>query len=208
MPIAPLPTPASPRRSKNSGSPRRSSRESSSGDAEEDHFTQPHLKAVCRAFKSAQECRRSQFALHDLLQHVSVCSDLLAASRCFPSTVPGRQHLRRWPAGAGPSLARLDSPGCRLEAADAQRSTPILVIGASPVRRVAGSRIRGLGLVLGQWQRSRSATRVVLAYRQRTEHPHGRPAVGRTRSGWRTTSRRPQLTSPLNRRCAGARSMG
>jgi PcfJ-like protein len=48
------------------------------GDVQEHHCTQHHLKAICRAFKSAQECRRTQFALHDLLRHVSVCSDLVS----------------------------------------------------------------------------------------------------------------------------------
>jgi hypothetical protein len=48
------------------------------GDLEEDHFTQYHLKAICRAFKSAPECRRTQFALRDLLRHVSVCTDLIS----------------------------------------------------------------------------------------------------------------------------------
>ncbi len=53
------------------------------GELQEDHFTQPHLKSVCRAFKSAQECRRTRFALHDLLQHVSVCSDLVSSRPVF-----------------------------------------------------------------------------------------------------------------------------
>ena len=53
------------------------------GDLQEDQFTQLHLKSVCRAFKSAQACRPARFALRDLLQHVSVCSDLLSSRPVF-----------------------------------------------------------------------------------------------------------------------------
>jgi hypothetical protein len=48
------------------------------GDLQEADVTQPHLKAVCRAFKSAQESRRIRLALHNLLRHVSACSDLVS----------------------------------------------------------------------------------------------------------------------------------
>ncbi len=47
------------------------------GELHEDDVTQPHLKAVCRACKSAQESRRTRLAFHDLLQHVGMCSDLV-----------------------------------------------------------------------------------------------------------------------------------
>jgi hypothetical protein len=48
------------------------------GELQEDHVTQPHLKAVCRACKSTQDSRRTRFAFHDLLQRLSVCSDLVS----------------------------------------------------------------------------------------------------------------------------------
>ncbi len=48
------------------------------GELHEDDVTQPHLKAVCRACKSAQESRRTRFAFHEILQHVSRCSDLVS----------------------------------------------------------------------------------------------------------------------------------
>lgn len=48
------------------------------GELREDQVTEPHLKAVCRACKSAQESRRTRAAFHDLLQHVSVSSRLLS----------------------------------------------------------------------------------------------------------------------------------
>jgi hypothetical protein len=48
------------------------------GDLQEADVTQPHFKAVCRACKSAQESRRTRLAFHNLLQHVSLCSDLVS----------------------------------------------------------------------------------------------------------------------------------
>src|SRR5262245_34844152 len=47
------------------------------GELDEDQVTEPHLKAVCRARKSAQESRRTRVAYHDLLRHVSVGSGLV-----------------------------------------------------------------------------------------------------------------------------------
>jgi hypothetical protein len=41
-------------------------------------LTQPHLKAVCRACKSAQDSRRTRVAFHELLRHVSVGSGLVS----------------------------------------------------------------------------------------------------------------------------------
>ena len=49
-----------------------------SGDLQEGDVTQPHLKAVCRACKSAQESRQTRLAFHDLLHHVSGRSDLVS----------------------------------------------------------------------------------------------------------------------------------
>jgi hypothetical protein len=49
-----------------------------SGKLQEDQVTEPHLKAVCRACKSAQESRRTRLAFHDLLQHVSPGTGLLS----------------------------------------------------------------------------------------------------------------------------------
>jgi len=48
------------------------------GELGEADVTQPDLKAVCRACKSAQESRRTRLAFHDLLRHVSTCSDLVS----------------------------------------------------------------------------------------------------------------------------------
>ena len=48
------------------------------GELQEHHITQPHLKAVCRACRSAQESRRTRIAFHDLLRHVCACSDLVS----------------------------------------------------------------------------------------------------------------------------------
>jgi len=48
------------------------------GELQEDHCTQLHLKAICRAFKSVRESQRTRFAFHDLLHHVSGCSDLVS----------------------------------------------------------------------------------------------------------------------------------
>jgi hypothetical protein len=48
------------------------------GELHESDVTQPHLKAVCRAYKSAQDSRRTRVAFHDLVQHVGTCSDLLS----------------------------------------------------------------------------------------------------------------------------------
>src|ERR1700751_1683915 len=42
------------------------------GELDENQVTEPHLKAVCRACKSAQESRRTRASFHDLLQHISV----------------------------------------------------------------------------------------------------------------------------------------
>jgi hypothetical protein len=49
-----------------------------SGELHENEVTQPHLKAVCRACKSAQDSRRTRVAFHELLQHVSVGSGLVS----------------------------------------------------------------------------------------------------------------------------------
>ena len=51
------------------------------GELHENDVTQPHLKAVCRACKSAQESRRTRYAFHDLLQHVGPPSDLVSSQR-------------------------------------------------------------------------------------------------------------------------------
>jgi hypothetical protein len=48
------------------------------GQLHKNQMTQPHLKAVCRACKAAQESRPIRLAFHDLLQHVSACSDLVS----------------------------------------------------------------------------------------------------------------------------------
>jgi hypothetical protein len=48
------------------------------GELPEEHVTQPHFKAVCRAVKSAQESRRTRDAFHKLLQYVGACSDLVS----------------------------------------------------------------------------------------------------------------------------------
>lgn len=48
------------------------------GELHEADVTQPHFKAVCRACKAAQESRQTRLAFHDLLKHVSVCSDLVS----------------------------------------------------------------------------------------------------------------------------------
>ncbi len=48
------------------------------GEIQEDQVTEPHLKAVCRACKSAQESLRTRSAFHALLQHVGVCSGLVS----------------------------------------------------------------------------------------------------------------------------------
>jgi len=47
------------------------------GELEERTVTQPHLKAICRACKSSENCRRTQQAFLDLLLHVAQCADLL-----------------------------------------------------------------------------------------------------------------------------------
>ncbi len=54
-----------------------------SGELQEVQCTEPHWKSVCRAFKSAQDSRRSRCALHDLLRHVSACSDLVSSRPVF-----------------------------------------------------------------------------------------------------------------------------
>jgi hypothetical protein len=51
------------------------------GELREADVSQPHLKAVCRACQSAQECRRTRFAFHDLVQHAGMCSDLVSGQR-------------------------------------------------------------------------------------------------------------------------------
>jgi hypothetical protein len=48
------------------------------GELREDQVTEPHLKAVCRACRSAQESRRTRDAFHDLLRHVSAASGLVS----------------------------------------------------------------------------------------------------------------------------------
>lgn len=50
------------------------------GDLQEGEVTQPAMKAVFRAFKSAQESRLSLRAFHELLQHVCSRSDLLSGN--------------------------------------------------------------------------------------------------------------------------------
>lgn len=47
------------------------------GELHEDQVTEPHLKAVCRACKSAQESRQTRLAFHDLLRHVGAGSGLV-----------------------------------------------------------------------------------------------------------------------------------
>lgn len=54
------------------------------GELHENDVTQPHLKAVCKAYKSAQDSRRTRHAFHDLLQHVGQCSDLVSGQRMIP----------------------------------------------------------------------------------------------------------------------------
>lgn len=51
------------------------------GALQDSEVTQPHFKAVCRAFKSAQESRQTRFAFQNLLQHVRGCSDLVSGQR-------------------------------------------------------------------------------------------------------------------------------
>jgi hypothetical protein len=51
------------------------------GDLQETDVMQPHFKALCRACKSAQESPRTRLAFHNLLQHVSVCSDLISSQQ-------------------------------------------------------------------------------------------------------------------------------
>src|SRR5579884_667701 len=48
------------------------------GELHEDQVTERHLKAVCRACKSAQESRRTRLAFHELLQHINVASGLVS----------------------------------------------------------------------------------------------------------------------------------
>jgi hypothetical protein len=55
------------------------------GELHESDVTQPQLKAVCRACKSAQESRRTRFAFQELLQHVSMCSDLVSSQPAIAS---------------------------------------------------------------------------------------------------------------------------
>jgi hypothetical protein len=55
------------------------------GELREAEVTEPHLKVVCRACKSAQESRRTRVAFHHLLQHVSVGSGLVSGQ---PVIVP------------------------------------------------------------------------------------------------------------------------
>lgn len=55
------------------------------GKLHEEDVTLPDLKAVCRAYKSAQESRRTRFAFHDLLQHVRMCSDLVSGQTAIGS---------------------------------------------------------------------------------------------------------------------------
>jgi hypothetical protein len=54
------------------------------GELREADVTQPHLKAVCRAYKSARECRRTSLAFRNLLRHVSTCSDLINDQPAMP----------------------------------------------------------------------------------------------------------------------------
>jgi hypothetical protein len=77
-------------------------------DLQEAEITQPHLKAVCRACKSAQESRRTRIAYYNLLQHVSACSDLVSGQPVIAqfgwqvgnTFVDGllalARHARRW----------------------------------------------------------------------------------------------------------------
>jgi chorismate mutase len=51
-----------------------------SGEIQEHNVAQPEMKAVFRAYKSAQESRLSQRAFHDLLKHVCSRSDLLSGN--------------------------------------------------------------------------------------------------------------------------------
>lgn len=53
------------------------------GELDENDVTQAHLKVVCRAYKSAQESRRTRYAFRELLQHVGLCSDLVSSQRAI-----------------------------------------------------------------------------------------------------------------------------
>jgi hypothetical protein len=48
------------------------------GELREVDVTEPHLQAICRACKAAQESRQTRLAFHNLLQHVRACSDLVS----------------------------------------------------------------------------------------------------------------------------------
>lgn len=50
-----------------------------SGELQEDQVTQPHLRAVCRAWKSIEDSRCMRTAYQRLLEHVIACSDLVSA---------------------------------------------------------------------------------------------------------------------------------
>ncbi len=48
-----------------------------SGQLKHGDVSQPHLKAICCAYDSAQESRRTRLAFAELLQHVGACADLM-----------------------------------------------------------------------------------------------------------------------------------
>lgn len=54
------------------------------GEVRQGELTHPAWQAVWRACQSAQECRRTRLAFHDLLRHVGPRSDLLSGQRVVP----------------------------------------------------------------------------------------------------------------------------
>lgn len=48
------------------------------GELQAHDVTQPHLQAICRAYNSTQESRRTRLAIEELLLHLSVRSDLIS----------------------------------------------------------------------------------------------------------------------------------
>ena len=49
------------------------------GELKHTDVSQPHLKAICRAYDSAQESRRTRLAFAELMKHVGLCSDLMSS---------------------------------------------------------------------------------------------------------------------------------
>jgi len=78
------------------------------GELRDADVTQPELKVICWAIQSAHESRQTRLAFHDLLQHVSACSDLVTRQRAISEFGwnPGNtfvagllalaRHSRRW----------------------------------------------------------------------------------------------------------------